>query len=148
MIIIQKSKLLFTFLLKLFQLWPLWVPAGWLLCPFDLPHWALAWFLVAYGVLGAPCMFPVSACNQPLFHRALFPFIRGWYLEARIWVLIELTASGLSLLPDPLSGELGRTCVYTSLCLYIHLYLFLYTCICVCACVYSYCTTADSSLTP
>lgn len=59
-------------------------------------------------------------------------FSREWYLEVKICVLGVLIAAGVSLLPGPLTGQIGKTCIYKLACICV------YTCTFVSFYLYTY----------
>lgn len=129
---LQSKCTIIFFLLILFQLWPLGAPSGWLHFFFFFCQ-ALSCFLALWDVQAHLVLFLPQPWNQLLSQEALVPFIGGWCLETKIWVLTELVA------PRPSQWtELGKTHVYTNLCLHAHLSLFLYLYLYKCICTYIY----------
>lgn len=87
------------FLPRLSQLWPWGYLPCWLLCPRDMLHLlvlgALPYFLTLQDALGASYIFPVPVLESVISPRSSVLFVAEWYLEAKIWALGVLIASGV-----------------------------------------------------
>lgn len=80
-------------------------------CIFFCTVFFLSSFLLYGTILYFSCW---QSWNHPFPWGALVPFIGGWYLEMKIWVL-DVTV-GVSLLPGPLSGRVRKYgCVFQPL---------------------------------
>ena len=104
-------KVLLFLLFKMFWLWPLGPPSGFLQCPLDSLCQVLSRFLTpqmfqAYLAFSLP-----QPWSRPLLQGTLVPFTGERCVETKIWVLNELSASGIP--------TLACTSIFLDLCKYI-----------------------------
>lgn len=75
---LQSSAMLFIFLLKLFQLWPLGALSGWvyvpLTCLIAFWFWVLLYFLVLQDAPGSSCIFPAPILESAISPRSCDSF--------------------------------------------------------------------------
>lgn len=73
------------------HIWPVEFPSRWLLCPFEISSLCLEHFLAFWctSIFLFILYFPAPARELAFMQRFVLSFSREWYLETKIWALVE-----------------------------------------------------------